>query len=278
MAHSVIFKTPEGEKTVMDLYRRGLSLWNTPYEELYIETSRGRTFMIAMGDPAAPPLVLLHGSGGNALTWYNEALYFSSTYRVYAVDILGEAGRSEANRLPFESKEHVFWLQELFDKLGIQKAAVAGNSLGGWIALQLGIYAPGLVEKLVLICPGGIYAPRMGMVFLTVFLSLFGKPGMKLVGRIVFGDTPITKEAELLVSTMAKHYNYRVESLPVFSDEELGSLNVPVLLIAGKNDVYYNSPKSAARLRKLLPGARVNVLHNQGHGLYNLEKHMDEFL
>jgi pimeloyl-ACP methyl ester carboxylesterase len=94
MTSTSIYKTPAGEKAVMTLYDTLLDGWPVPYEKLTIPTRHGSTFVITSGEPAAPPLVLLHGAGANSAVWAGDVVEYSRHYRVYAPDLLGEPGKS----------------------------------------------------------------------------------------------------------------------------------------------------------------------------------------
>ena len=80
------YKSAEGEREVMALYDAVLARWPVSYQALNIDTRHGHTFVIASGEASAPPLVLLHGSCSNAVSWAGEVAAYSSAFRVYAVD------------------------------------------------------------------------------------------------------------------------------------------------------------------------------------------------
>ena len=82
-----IYKSPAGERIVMDLYDSALAHWPVPYETQMIPTRHGETFVIASGDAANPPLVLLHGAAGNSATWGDDVRGYVRRYHSYAVDL-----------------------------------------------------------------------------------------------------------------------------------------------------------------------------------------------
>ncbi len=69
-----------------------------PFEQKYIKTAFGKTFMLTAGQESNPPVILLHGSCSNSAFWFPEMMALSENYRVFAVDIIGEAGNSEEYR------------------------------------------------------------------------------------------------------------------------------------------------------------------------------------
>jgi 2-hydroxy-6-oxonona-2,4-dienedioate hydrolase len=100
-----------------------------------------------------PPLVLLHALGDNALDWSWVLPALSRGYRVYAPDLPGIGGGSAADYSPASFASFV---GAFLDALGIERAAVVGNSLGGLIALRLALSDPARVSALGLIDSAGL--------------------------------------------------------------------------------------------------------------------------
>src|SRR5690606_27129965 len=102
----------------------------------------GSTHVIASGPANAPPLVLLHGLQATALVWRPNVEGLSRQFRVYAIDIIGQGGRSASSQLLYKRQQMTNWMCELFDALGIEQAALVGNSYGGFLALTQALLAP----------------------------------------------------------------------------------------------------------------------------------------
>jgi pimeloyl-ACP methyl ester carboxylesterase len=149
-----VFKSPELRDRILARYNEILAAF--PFEKKYVDTSFGRTFVLATGAPENPPVILLHGACSNSAFWFGELMALSPTHHVLAVDIPGEAGNSADNRLDLRTEDYADWLKDVFLALGIEHAAVAGNSLGGWMALRFATKYPERVTKLALIAPGGL--------------------------------------------------------------------------------------------------------------------------
>jgi pimeloyl-ACP methyl ester carboxylesterase len=102
-----------------------------------------------------PPLVLLHGAGDNSLDWRWVLPALARTHHVYALDLPGspESARPVADYSPafFERS-----LAAFLDALGIERATLVGNSLGGTVALRLALSEPSRVEALVLVSAAGL--------------------------------------------------------------------------------------------------------------------------
>lgn len=277
-ANESIYWSEEGKRAIQAYYEDVLARWPVSHDRLSLPTQLGETFVIASGAPLDPPLVLLHGSSTNSASWMGDVLAYSPHYRTYAVDIPGEPGKSAPARPSLKRQGYVGWFDDLLAALDIDRTAVVAVSLGGWIALQYAIARPEKVDKLALICPGGVTAPRASWMLRLIVLSLFGERGMAAIKRAMFGDVPISEEVEAFMALVQAHYRPRIESLPVFADQELAQLRMPTLLVAGGKDVAYHSYKTAARMERLLPRFQAVLLPEAGHVLLDTPAQVMPFL
>ena len=266
---TAIFKTPAGAERVAGLYRRALAAWPVPSTHPRLATRQGETFVVACGDPSAPPLILLHGAQSNAASWMFDDAVFSSRFRVYAIDLIGDAGRSAPSRPPLESEDHALWLDDVWAGLGVSRAAVVGLSLGGWLALDYAARRPGRVERLVLICPAGI-GRQKNFLLRTAPLMLLGPWGMRKVREMVFGPAPaalpeVVRPLMDLMGAIGQEFRPRVVKIPRLSDADLAALDMPVLAIVGGRDVLIDSAGTRDRLTRLAPRAEVIYLPDARH-------------
>lgn len=118
--NSSIFKTPEGHAKFMATYDATLSLWPVPYESLDVPTRFGSTHIIASGPKDASPLVLLHAASAGATMWFPNIAGLSRNYRTYALDTMGDAGKSIVSLQPKSKSDYTEWLKDVFDKLNIE--------------------------------------------------------------------------------------------------------------------------------------------------------------
>ncbi len=278
MSTPSVFRTPAGEKAVMALYDDMLARWPVPHETLNIATCYGDTFVIASGDTAAMPLVLIHGAGSNSLTWGADVADYSRTYCVYAVDLLGEAGKSAQNRPAWDSPAYAEWLDQVFDALGIDRAVLIGLSQGGWTALRFAVYKPERVQKLVLMTPGGVIPTRASFLPRALSLMLLGSWGRRRLIESLFGDQPLPEGLEEPLSLIMHHFKARIGVLPIFSDEELRRLTMPTLLLGGTRDIVNDMPRVVARMQVLLPCLTVTIIPGAGHALLNTTGRILSFL
>lgn len=275
---TVAFKSGEGKKEVLKYYELLLTKGSLPHEKLMVNTNYGETFIIAMGKTELPPLVLLHGSGMNSAMWIQEMEEYSKNHRVYAIDIPGEPGKSDERQLPFEGNDFENWLNDVFNGLSIEKSSIVGISLGAWLGAKFAIKYSDKVNKLVLLCPAGIGPQKKSFAFKALFYMMFGEKGIDKLYYKVNGDKPMPKIMLDYQKLIAKHFNFRKEVIPLFSDDELKKLTMPVSLFVGAKDVMFYSEKTAKRLGLLIDHAKINFIADEGHSIVNQGDEIREFL
>lgn len=278
MAQSV-FRSEAGRAAILAPYDAAIANWPVPCETLLIDTEFGSTFVIACGDAPNEPVVLLHGSGTNSAFWMGDVARISADHRVYAIDIIGEPGRSAESRPTMRiAGNYARWLGEVLDGLNAPAAAVVGNSLGGWVALDFATAFPERVKKLVLLAPAGIAPARVSFMLSALLLKPLGRHGLGRLNRMVFGDAPIAESVLDYMNLIARQFRHRTEPMHVFSDDELRRLTMPILYVGGNRDVLLDTRKSASRLRSLLPNAQTSILPGVHHALVDQSARVSEFL
>jgi pimeloyl-ACP methyl ester carboxylesterase len=273
-----IYKSSAGERIVMDLYDSALAHWPVPYETHMIPTRHGETFVIASGDAANPPLVLLHGAAGNSATWGDDIRGYVRCYRSYAVDLPGEPGKSAPNRPAWDGPAFADWLMDVLDCLKIDRTVLVGMSQGGWTALRFAVTSPERVDRLVLICPGGVVVGKVSSFVRMMVLMRFGQWGARRTVRMLFARQPIPDGVEDILTTVMSHFKPRVGVPVIFTDEELQRLTMPVYLIGGDQDVFFDNEKSAQRLGRLVPDLTVKIVPGAGHAILQTVGPIMEFL
>ena len=272
------FKSQEGKNEIIKYYEGLLKNWSFPHEEFYVDTGYGKTFVIASGKEEFPPIILLHGSGMNSVMWINEMEKYSHNYRVYALDMPGEPGKSDEIQISFYGDDFANWLNDVFDALLIEKAGIVGISLGAWLGAKFSIKYSQKVNKLVLLCPAGIGPQKKSFVFKSLFYMLLGEKGIDKLYYKINGDKPIPEVMLTYQKLIAKHFNFRREIIPIFSDEELMKLTMPIALFVGGKDIMLHSEKTAKRVETLIGHANINFIPHEGHSLINQGDEIREFL
>lgn len=278
MNTETIYKSLAGKSEIMALYEAVLARWPVAHETFHVPTRHGDTFVIASGEMSASPLVLLHGAASNAVSWVGDIEAYSQFFRVYAVDLPGEPGKSAENRPPWDGPGFAEWLEDVLDGLNIQETALLGLSQGGWTALRFATTCPERVTRLVLLAPAGVVPTRSSFILKAVFLSLFGRWGAERINRIVLGKDHMHPEAVKFMNAILAHFKARMGKEYLFSDDELQRLQMPTLLIGGLEDALIPMERVVPRMQKFVPQLKSVLIPDMGHALVNLSGQILPFL
>ncbi len=225
------------------------------------------------------PLLLVHGIGQSLYTWFKNIDYFAGRgYRVIALDLAG-CGYSSHPNIYYTIEETVIVLKAFLEKLNIEKAHVVGFSTGALSTVCLAHEHPQLVDKMVLISPGG---PNENYPFALRFLTTrighalirlrFGENAMERILREIHFDRPLVMKhtvdqyyepfkrklvRDTLALTMAHFDDTQVHSF-------LRATSNDTLVFSGENDPVH--PKNmVAQYANNIPGAKHIRLRNCGH-------------
>jgi pimeloyl-ACP methyl ester carboxylesterase len=265
-----IYKSAEGERAVRERYVAFLKHWPAPNRQLRVPTREGETFIVACGDKNAPPLMLLHGSAANSAMWMRDVTVWAAYFRIYAIDIVGEPGLSAPSRPALASDAHALWLDDVLQGLSLERTSMVGVSLGGWLALDYATRRPERVERLAVLCPGGIGGQKTSFLLKSIPLRLMGRWGTRKLSEMILGRPPanLPPAAQAFVDFVSLiHANFRPRrvKLPVFSDEALRRLSMPMLAIVGGKDVLLDSEATKRRLESNAPRTEVRYVPDAGH-------------
>ncbi len=209
------------------------------------------------------PLLLLHGNGGSIINFIYEIPVLSKHFKVIAVDSRAQ-GRSSDSDQEITYALMASDMSELIDKLGLGKVNVVGWSDGGNIGLELAYAHPEKVLKVVAI--GANYstenwmaAPDSAVMAPDDPLILKFTELMKTVGEKADSLSPDPQRIpiirEKLDNLMAKY--------PNFTPEQLNTIKVPFLIIAGDHDMI--SLEHTVSLYENLPMAQLFIVPHASH-------------
>jgi 2-hydroxy-6-oxonona-2,4-dienedioate hydrolase len=136
-----------------------MTLWTdlsgVDYSIHHIQVGSWSTRVLECG--AGKPFILMHGTGGHLEAFTRNLRGLSARYRVIGYDFPGHGWTTTATA-DLEIDDYIAHLRGLMDVLGIQRAHLSGESLGGWVAVKFAARYPERVDRLVLNTPGGTMA------------------------------------------------------------------------------------------------------------------------
>jgi len=272
------FRSPQAKTQFLDLYEAMERDWPVVSELRMVSTSRGRTFVRVTGPEGAPPLVLLHGAGGSSLQWAPNVEALSRRCRTFAVDVLGDFGRSVYAR-PIESAdEYVGWLDELFDALELGDGInLVGLSYGGWIASQYALRHQERVDGVVLLAPAGTVLPLSdGWTGRAILAAL---PHRYFTQRLMYwlledlaqgsdsGRALLDEWIDTGFLAVATYKPRRMVPPSVLTDAEWQRITAPVLFLVGEHEKIYPAERAVERLGRVAPHVQTEILPGAGHDL-----------
>lgn len=274
-----VYKSEHGRLIVAQAYQNHLnSALADDLVQKTIETAHGRTFILEKSSPEKPPLILLHGSTSNSASWLGILPLFTQDFSVFCVDIPGEPGLSASERFRLASDAPEAWLRSTLDVLGVQKCSFVGMSLGGWYAVNFAVRNPERIQAMSLVSGGGIAAQKLGFIFKALFFLMLGKTGQHMLSKVIYHHTIVPKQILDYQAVVSKHFNPVTEPLPVFTDEQLLKLTMPIQYFGGDHDALLHTRKSIERLKVLLPHAEAHLLVDTGHAIIDKFDEIKEFL
>jgi pimeloyl-ACP methyl ester carboxylesterase len=233
---------------------------------------------------SGPPLLFVHGLSGCWQNWLEQLPQFAASHRVIAVDLPG-FGASELPAGEVSMAGYARFLDRLLDALGVaEPATVVGNSMGGFVAIELALTVPQRVERLVLVAAAGVSGDRANRApALTVarglgLVTAWGasrhepfarRPGLRrLVLRFV------VRHPERLTAPLAYELmegSGRAGFLPALDSllsynvrDRLQEIVCPTLIVWGAED-HIVPVGDAHRFERLIAGSRKVILPGTGH-------------
>ena len=269
-----VYHSPEQRDAFRAVYNQFLA--GMPFARRTVETPYGETFLLEAGDASKPPVLLLHGSCSNSAFWFGDILALMGEYHVFAADIPGEAGNSAEYRLSLDNADYAEWLATLLDALGLDTVSLAGNSLGGWMALKFVTAYPARVDRLMLIASGGLADINRHYLEKATAAEEAGED--LTFDEDVTGDAKIPQEILDFLNLILASYDPICVPLPLFSGDALERLTMPVLYVAGEADDLLDTQAGEAALRAHVPQAEIHLLPGVGHMILNPSAWMLPFL
>lgn len=222
-----------------------------------------------------PAVVFCHGLGGNHAVWFQQVPVFADRYKTVTWDQRG-FGRSTNRRGDAGPQAAAADLVALLDDIGVDRAHLVGQSMGGWAVLGCALRTPSRVKSLVITdSTAGVMTDRIAEVVTRGTRASLPQPvlGSHPAIGTRFSDAdpmkaflyqqigsfrdPSVTDADMVGRLYATRY----------AIDEIEALRVPVLLVVGEEDDLIPS-EAVYELGKIIPGARVEEIRAAGHSPY----------
>jgi pimeloyl-ACP methyl ester carboxylesterase len=280
MGRPSAFKSDGARAEYYHLYDEAIALSPVPVEESDVRTSFGTTHVLTAGDSSKPPLVALHGKAISSTMWLPMLPVLTATHYVRMLDVIGDSNKSVATSVLSSPERIVRWIDEVLDTLRIERSALVAASLGTWMATHYALARPERVERLALICPGGIVSSLHTRWLVRALLT--GSVRSKLAKIEAFVDSMAMEKTrpnlrtdpwrpivqQLIVGMASFRWNMREPRLVRYNIERLAASGIAVLAVIGRDETLHNGATMAERFRRQVPHARVVLVDDANHLLF----------
>ena len=222
-------------------------------------------------------VILLHGLGDDLSVWEQTIPALTQDHRVWAVDQIG-FGASDKPFINYRVSVLVEFLHGFCQRLGIKKATIVGNSLGGWVGAAFAQAYPDKVEKLVLVGSAGYWPKHFGVREMTreqltklnvTSLSRY----RELLKWMLYDETMLTDAfvEQAYTSQLKRNDGYAITQLIESIlrgedrlDAKISQMRVPTLVVWGREDEATPLAIGGAFARDI-PGAQQTIIDRCGH-------------
>lgn len=269
------FTDVAGKEIYLKAYDEVMEAMSPPTSIHDINTSRGtvRAYeWLNRENSSVPPVVLLPGHSSGAPMWQKNMTGFTKNHTVYAVDALGDAGKS-VQSAPLENIEDVTdWISETLDGLSIKRAHVVGHSFGGGYAANFALRHPGQVQTLTLLEPAfALNIPPFSTLFWASVASMGFLPeawrnyGLAKISGADTSDIASDDPIARMVKAAATYYSLSLPTPKTLTTAELEKLDMPVYIALADHSPI--TGKKAVENANKIPNATVRVWTNTTHSL-----------
>lgn len=250
-------------------YDRVLQKWPADTQAIDVDTVYGTTRINACGPVDGPALVLLPGAGATSTVWFANVEALSQRYRVYAVDLMGDVGRSVPGEQSIDSVDELLnWVTAVLDELGLRAVALCGHSYGAMIALAYTLRNESRVDALTLLDPNacfGSMSPRYLLHALPILLASNEKRQRAFV-RWETDDAQLDPDWLDVLALGAAHAPTTKTIVPKRPNPAtFANFGVATTVVLAGNGKVHNAARIESAVRTALPAARTVILDGATH-------------
>jgi len=256
------------------------------YEHYEIETSLGKTIVwgLSTKEELSDTLVIFPGARTTSLIWdFDKGLdNLNHKMKIFMVETNGLPNLSDGSTPDIKSLDYGLWAAEVFNKLKIEKAFVAGASFGGLICMKLGIANPEKIKAAFLLNPGCLQPFSLTLKNLYYNLLPIIKPTkknvLKFLDKAVFSK-PNHKLSDFSEKMLVDYEVFAISRYkdktqkPYFMDRQLEEVKADTYLLVGDKDLLFPYQKSVDNAKRQIKTLKeTKVYNNVGHGIETYDK------
>ncbi|MFZ6053065.1 alpha/beta fold hydrolase [Halocola ammonii] len=268
-----LFKSQQGKNEILCLYNQKLDELNIDFEYLKVETSFGKTNIIATGNPLNPPIIIVHGSNGCAPVALETYPNLSRKFRVYAVDVIAQPNKSAETRPSMKDDSYGKWMNEIIDKLNLESVTMAGFSFGGLVILKTLEYDESKIKEVYLSAPAYIVNGNPLKALFKVFIPMKRFMKSRKTQQVEkFLSNLFTERDEFALAFLQKvipEFQMDFTPVPVIDSKKAEKISTPITLFAAKKDILFPGKKMIKRATKIFPSLKESRLFENSKHVQN---------
>lgn len=260
-----------------------MTIWSeltpTPFKIDFVDAAGISTRSLRAGHGQA--VVFLHGTSGHLEAFTRNVSAHADDYAVHAIDMLGHGYTGKPNH-PYEIPHYVRHLIDYLDAVGVDRAHIVGESLGGWVGARTAVDHPQRVASLQLLCAGGTVAdPEVMRRIDTSTRAAVAADDIGMTRKrlqlLMASPTDATEE---LVQVRHRIYHQpdfaanidnllalqqmEVRLRNLLTTQQMNAITAPTLIVWGRQNPFGQIPE-ASRMHEAISGSRLEVLDDCGH-------------
>ena len=284
------FKDETKDLAYFESWVRQLQLANGRiYERIEIQTELGKTIIWGLNTKESnlETLVIFPGARTTSLIWdFDKGLdNLNQKLRIYMVETNGLPNLSNGNTPDIRSLDYGIWATEVFHKLKIERAFVAGASFGGLICMKLAVLKPEMIRAAFLLNPGCLqpFSLTLKNLFYNILpiINPTEKNVLKFLDKAVFSkpNHRLSETSEKMLVDYEvfaiSRYKDRTQK-PYYMDGQLADVKADTYLLEGDKDLLFPFQKSIDNATKHIRTLKeVKIFNNVGHGIETYNKAMN---
>ncbi|GID29313.1 alpha/beta fold hydrolase [Paractinoplanes brasiliensis] len=260
-----------------------MTIWTdlspVPFSLSYVDAGGVRTRTLRAGDGA--PVVFLHGTSGHLEAFTRNIAAHAEHYAVHAIDMLGHGYTGKPGH-PYEIPLYVKHLLDYLDAVGVEKAHIVGESLGGWVGARAAADFPDRVASLQLLCAGGTVAnPEVMQRIDSSTRQAVATDDVELTRkrlRLLMAD-PADATEELVevrhriyhepgfvagIDNLLSLQKMEIRRRNLLTTEQMARISRPTLIVWGRKNPFGDVPEAQA-MHEAIPGSRLELFDDTGH-------------
>lgn len=261
-----------------------MTIWNElntiSHRLEYIDAAGVRTRTLRAGNPDGATIIFLHGTSGH-LEAFARNLVAHQAYDLHAIDMLGH-GYTDKPARPYEISDYVQHLIDYMDSIGVRRAHIVGESLGGWVGARAATTHPDRIVSLQLLCAGGTVAnPEVMERIKTSTRRAVETDDIELTKQrmeLLMADPKSATEELVEVRHAIYHTPEFVANIGnllslqemerrqrnLLTPDELNKIKQPTLVVWGRSNPFGEVPEATA-MHQNIPGSQLELLEDCGH-------------